>query len=290
MSTLAPALLTEQEIAIVRSWLGGNGIQGIARARRIPPDEVTKTITQVCGFDRRRGRACLTAGYRIAADAPLKLPPPRPAPTPETPANPAVQTQPAATVRPARPRRARTTAPKPAPTVEPATAEQGIATGEQYRILHAYASGANLTDITRHQRLLLDYVTGVVRALTGMDRKVAGRLVTQYEQANIELPARTTEPAPTAEGISSEALAERAGLTIRQVDYWSRVGWLHPDGGNGSGTSRRFGPEEIRVAVIMARLTAAGIVPEAANRVARGQAELAPGVRVLVDEPAGSPA
>ena len=77
------------------------------------------------------------------------------------------------------------------------------------------------------------------------------------------------------------------GPTYRQLDYWARAGYLNV-GAYGSGTMRDWSDEEIRVATVMARLTAAGLTPPAAEKVARGQLELAPGVFVLVDPERGA--
>jgi hypothetical protein len=74
--------------------------------------------------------------------------------------------------------------------------------------------------------------------------------------------------------------------TGRQVGYWIDQGWLRP-ASRGVGNSYRWTDAEWRVAVVMARLAKAGLSPQAAHRVARGAAEIAPGVTVLVDQPVG---
>jgi MerR HTH family regulatory protein len=78
------------------------------------------------------------------------------------------------------------------------------------------------------------------------------------------------------------------GVSYRQLDYWVKRGWLHPDPRphEHSGVTRTWPAEEVRVARIMGRLKAAGLTPEAAHRIARlatGGGELAPGVWVLYD-------
>jgi hypothetical protein len=78
-------------------------------------------------------------------------------------------------------------------------------------------------------------------------------------------------------------LCQVSGATFRQLDHWSRRGWLHPIGGIGTGYSRDWPADEVRVAKVMARLVNAGVSPEAAARAARCGGELAPGVRVDVD-------
>ncbi len=81
-----------------------------------------------------------------------------------------------------------------------------------------------------------------------------------------------------------QILARCPGITYRQLDTWVTKGWLNPDERNpGPGHARRFTGDEARVAIVMGRLVAAGLKPDAAHRVARGQWELAPGITVLVD-------
>lgn len=83
--------------------------------------------------------------------------------------------------------------------------------------------------------------------------------------------------------MNTTQLAVESGATFRMLDYWVRQGYLHPVGGVGTGNSRDFGGDEIRVAKVMARLVSAGVSPEAAHRAARSGGELASGVRVDVD-------
>lgn len=79
--------------------------------------------------------------------------------------------------------------------------------------------------------------------------------------------------------VGFQALVE-LGLSYRQVDYWTRLGYLHairPD--VGSGKLRLWPESEVRVAARMGRLVRAGVSPADAERVARG-GELAPGITV----------
>lgn len=85
---------------------------------------------------------------------------------------------------------------------------------------------------------------------------------------------------------AAEVLADTPTITYRQLDFWCSKGWLRPDQRGGSGYARTFSGDEARVARTMARLVAAGLKPDAAHRVARGEQELAPGIVVLVDPPA----
>lgn len=72
------------------------------------------------------------------------------------------------------------------------------------------------------------------------------------------------------------------GVTYRQLDYWVRRGWLRLPPSLGSGVWRQWPEDEICVAKTMARLVNAGITPAVAARIARGEQEIAPGVKVLV--------
>lgn len=83
--------------------------------------------------------------------------------------------------------------------------------------------------------------------------------------------------------LNSVAMAD-AGLTYRQLDYWTNKGYLYStNSGCGSGHERHWPDSELRVAATMRRLVEAGLTVKAAHTVARGGSELAPGVRVLVD-------
>lgn len=73
---------------------------------------------------------------------------------------------------------------------------------------------------------------------------------------------------------NSVQVASRAGITFRQLDHWVTKGWLHPDGGSGSGNERYWSPSESIVAADMGMLNRFGIPPALAHRIARaGQAQ-----------------
>jgi hypothetical protein len=91
--------------------------------------------------------------------------------------------------------------------------------------------------------------------------------------------------APQVAGRTAEELVKSlTGVTYRQLDHWCRKGYLRPDGGVGSGTVRVFSDEESAVAQVMARLVVAGLLPAAAARVARGEMDLAPGIRIVLEQ------
>lgn len=78
----------------------------------------------------------------------------------------------------------------------------------------------------------------------------------------------------------SETVARQCGITYRQLDHWTRAGYLRPVpmGGagraepvdeGGSGHWRDWPDEELHVARMMGLLTEAGVIPEVAHKVAR---------------------
>jgi DNA-binding transcriptional MerR regulator len=89
----------------------------------------------------------------------------------------------------------------------------------------------------------------------------------------------------------SDQLADHAGLTYRQVDHWTRRGYLKPyREADGSGSQREFLISEAEVARWMARLDAAGFKLEAAATLARqirddGQTQILLGDGILLTVP-----
>lgn len=64
------------------------------------------------------------------------------------------------------------------------------------------------------------------------------------------------------------------GITYRQFDHWCRHGWLKPfNEGGGNGSRRLFTEDEYDTACRMGRLVQAGIQPEVAHAVARGDTQ-----------------
>ncbi len=74
-----------------------------------------------------------------------------------------------------------------------------------------------------------------------------------------------------------------AGPTYRQIDLWTRLGYLRAEG-SGSGHRRRWPPQERDIASVMHRLVTVGVRPDVAHDVARagGNYEVGPGVRIHV--------
>ena len=84
----------------------------------------------------------------------------------------------------------------------------------------------------------------------------------------------------------AEAVVEATGATYRKIDYWCRIGCLHPvQYFPGSGSLRTWPPEEVEVARRMVELTAAGLTVEAAHHAARNDGRLPGGaLRVVPTE------
>jgi hypothetical protein len=81
----------------------------------------------------------------------------------------------------------------------------------------------------------------------------------------------------------SRAQMMQAGLSPRQLEWWTRKGWLRTyDVSPGSGNSRTWHPGEDHIARLMIRFVKAGVSPESACLAARGL-PLAPGVTLAVD-------
>lgn len=105
-------------------------------------------------------------------------------------------------------------------------------------------------------------------------------------------PAATAQTAEQADaGLLSTDMVREAGISFRQLDYWTRTGRLlpadSPTGRNGSqGFKRRWTRAELGVARVLGRLTAAGLPLETATRIARSgesRTEIAPGIWIEVE-------
>lgn len=86
--------------------------------------------------------------------------------------------------------------------------------------------------------------------------------------------AATGTPDPDPDEVPTVTLAEMLAAsraTYRQLDYWVRQGWLHPDVAHdqsGAGYARQWTPVERDVASLMVRLIESGILTAVAARIA----------------------
>jgi hypothetical protein len=84
--------------------------------------------------------------------------------------------------------------------------------------------------------------------------------------------SRYGDPHHTPDRPPALAIHTRLGITYRQLDYWVRIGYLHPEREReGSGHPRIWPDEEQRVAREMGQLVRAGLDPDLAHRLARSR-------------------
>lgn len=80
-------------------------------------------------------------------------------------------------------------------------------------------------------------------------------------------------------------LAEHAGVTYRQLDHWTRLGYLHPSNPNcGTGRHREYPPSEVRLACRLGRLVYAGVSLAIAYEVAQGEPKAVESLRQALEE------
>jgi Bacterial RNA polymerase, alpha chain C terminal domain len=104
----------------------------------------------------------------------------------------------------------------------------------------------------------------------------------------------TAQTADQADGelLASTDVAREAGISFRQLDHWTRCGYLMPGrewrGRHwGSGSNRTWPAGEMEIARRMGRLTAAGILPRLAASFARNswpKGEIMPGIAIEVTD------
>lgn len=70
--------------------------------------------------------------------------------------------------------------------------------------------------------------------------------------------------------MNGKQLAGHLGISYRQVDHWTRAGYLNPDRpeGRGSGNPRHYDQHQVNHAWLMVELTSAGLTPQAAHDLA----------------------
>jgi hypothetical protein len=88
--------------------------------------------------------------------------------------------------------------------------------------------------------------------------------------------------------LGSEEICAAVGISYRQLDSWTRRGFIQSAGDPqpGSGNRRRWPMEEVAVAQamhVLVNMDGGGLTPEAAARAARNHGVLAPGVVVMVN-------
>ena len=99
--------------------------------------------------------------------------------------------------------------------------------------------------------------------------------------------------------MNSDQMLDRTGISYRQLDHWTRKGWLQAaDGTPGTGNMRRWKHDEWMVALVMSAMGQMGIRAEKAAPVARAAVkfwtrsgevyttDMLPGLRMEIDYPA----
>ena len=80
-------------------------------------------------------------------------------------------------------------------------------------------------------------------------------------------PSAATRPVPDEPATTAQAVADAADVTARQIDHWTRRGWLIPDKPRpGSGAVLSYSATQVRHARLMGALVKAGVTPEGAHR------------------------
>lgn len=145
---------------------------------------------------------------------------------------------------------------------------------DENAITTAYAAGASINALANTH---------------GVDRQVIRRVLREEGDNVLQFPTRDGIHVPPGHITSAEVL-DRAGVTYRQLDYWTRAGMLHPTNGDqpGTGNPRFYPTSEIPIACLMRDLLAAGLTPRAAHRAARDLVDhghtLLAGIRIDLPE------
>lgn len=120
--------------------------------------------------------------------------------------------------------------------------------------------------------------------------------MTKRQEPPLPVCRQCSAPVETDIDLCVQCLCADLGITYRQLDHWSRMGYLRPvrlerGKGGGTGSPRVWPPGELQVARLMGRLTAAGIQPSLAAVVARkwpDAEEIAPGVFIQIKQETGA--
>ena len=125
---------------------------------------------------------------------------------------------------------------------------------DETAIVHAYTRGGTVLALARQHGVDR---TVIRRVLDDHDVERGGRVLTLSSNH----PGKDLPPGY----IAGPDLAQRAGITYRQLDYWCRTGYLHPlDPTPGSGRLRAFPVAELALATVVRRLLDAGLQPRQA--------------------------
>lgn len=123
-------------------------------------------------------------------------------------------------------------------------------------ILDAYRAGTSISAIA------IDH---------DISRDIVRRVVREAEDATVLMFRSSYAPKAPDGHVTSVELQERAGITYRQLDYWTRTGYLRTStkAEPGTGNARFYPASEVPVAALAHRLLGEGLSPAAASRIAR---------------------
>lgn len=146
---------------------------------------------------------------------------------------------------------------------------------DEAKIVEAYRAGTSISAIAIDQDISRDIVRRVVR---------------EAEDAKVLVFPHSYSPYAPDGQVTSVELVQRAGISYRQLDYWTRTGRLTASTAAtpGSGNARFYPAGEIAVARLIKRLLNGGVAITAAHDLAReltttGTAVLA-GIRIHLPE------
>lgn len=148
---------------------------------------------------------------------------------------------------------------------------------DELAIRRGHARGASITALAELHDVSRDIIRRVINDEPEPERSTVVRFPSTYA------------PIAPAGHVTSFQMLERAGMTYRQLDWWTRSGYLHAAKNHpGSGTARFYPLEEVHVAALVARLLDAGLSPSGAFLIARelvttGSSMLA-GIRIDLPE------
>jgi len=75
------------------------------------------------------------------------------------------------------------------------------------------------------------------------------------------------DPDLPADYLTAYEAVDAAGISYRQLDYWANTGLVEPSiPGHGSGTARRFSPEDVEALRVAGDLTRYGVTTRALRR------------------------
>jgi MerR HTH family regulatory protein len=114
----------------------------------------------------------------------------------------------------------------------------------------------------------------------------------QPGDTSVDSPLAALVPDPP-QWLRSPQVCDQTGASYRQLDFWQRRGFIGSrNDGQGSGSQRKWSPDEVAVVSRLVALVKAGIEPSVAAGVARDGRRVVPlsdRVSVQIDQAGGQP-